>query len=395
MPETLFWILFVIVAYTYWGYAAVIWLLVLGKRIIPGRSSQSPPLPDDLPFVCFFVTAYNEIDFIDQKVENSFNLNYPKEKIQYLWLTDGSNDGTPERLKQFSGLQVEHHPERRGKIHAMNRGMQYVKAPIVIYSDSNTLLAPDTILEMVRQFESKTVGCVAGEKRIVENLQDTAAASGEGFYWKLESFIKRMDAELSSAVGAVGELFAIRTELYEPVEPDTLLDDFIISLRIASKGYRIAYAPKAYAIETASANVKEELKRKTRIAAGGMQTFFRLPDLLNPFRYGWLSFQYFSHKVLRWTLAPFALFLLFLCNLFVVIAHTGWAPLNFYTVFFYLQAFMYFLALIGWLLENHRFQFKFLFIPYYFVIMNYASIRGIIRYLKGQQSVVWEKSKRA
>jgi cellulose synthase/poly-beta-1,6-N-acetylglucosamine synthase-like glycosyltransferase len=204
-----------------------------------------------------------------------------------------------------------------------------------------------------------------------------------------------MDSELNSAVGAVGELFAIRTELFEQVENDTILDDFIISLRIAEKGYRIAYTPNAYAIETASVNVAEELKRKVRIAAGGLQTTFRLKALLNPFKHGILSFQYISHKVLRWTIAPFALFLLPVVNWFVMQENSNPGVTPFYRGFFYLQLFMYALAIMGWLLERKKIRFKLLFVPYYFTAMNYASIRGWLRFLKGKQTVNWEKSKRA
>ena len=395
MLETIFWILFIIVLYTFAGYAVLIWVLVLIKRLFTGKPIRFEIDKKNLPNICLFVTAYNEADFVALKVKNSFKINYPKEKIQYLWMTDGSTDGTPELLKQFPELQVEYQAERRGKIHAMNRGMQFVKAPIVIFSDSNTMLGEDAAMEIVRQFINPTVGCVAGEKRIMEQPQDSAAASGEGLYWKLESFIKTMDSELNSAVGAVGELFAIRTDLYEEVEKNTLLDDFIISLRIAEKGYRIAYTPDAFATETASISVKEELKRKTRIAAGGMQTIFRLPELVNPFRYGWLSFQYFSHKVLRWTIAPFSLFLIFFINFLILLNHQSWTVFNFYPLFFYFQLFLYLTALIGWLFENRHVRLKLVFIPYYFAAMNYASIKGIIRYFRGQQSVVWEKSKRA
>jgi cellulose synthase/poly-beta-1,6-N-acetylglucosamine synthase-like glycosyltransferase len=395
MLELLSWILFLLVFYTFIGYALLLWVLVMIKRWIKGNPVSSKPGEKELPNICLFVTAYNEAGFVRQKVENTFSLNYPKDKIQYLWLTDGSTDGTPELLRKYPQLQVEHQNERRGKIHAMNRGMQFVQAPIVIFSDSNTVLGENAVLEIVRCFEDEKVGCVAGEKRIVENPKDTAAASGESLYWKFESFIKKMDAELSSSVGAAGELFAVRARLFEEVEADTLLDDFIISLRIAEKGYRIAYAPKAFATETASASVREELKRKTRIAAGGMQTIFRLPGLFNPFRHGWLSFQYFSHKVLRWTVAPIAFFLFFIVNFLILLKIGAWSMVNVYVLLFCLQVLLYLVALIGWLFENKKVRMKFFFVPFYFVAMNYASIKGVVRYLRGRQSVVWEKSKRA
>lgn len=390
----LFWILLFIVVYTFVGYAVVLWLLVKLKSLFfPGRKLKYDASYE--PQVCLFVTAFNERDYIKQKVENSFSLNYPKQKIQYVWVTDGSDDGTPDILRSYPGLEVYHQPERRGKMHAMNRGMKFVKAPIVIFSDSNTVLNKSAVREIVKRFSNEKVGCVAGEKRIIEHQAESAAGAGEGLYWRFESCIKKNDSELNSAVGAVGELFAVRTELFEDVETDTLLDDFIISLRIAQKGYKIAYAPEAYAQETASLNVKEELKRKIRIAAGGVQTIVRLKELFNIFKYGVLTWQYFSHKVLRWTLTPIALFALFFVNLGILLQTNNWNPLNFYTLFFYFQSLCYLVALLGWYYANKKTRSKFLFVPYYFVMINYAAVRGMFRYLKGRQSVNWEKSKRA
>ena len=390
----LFWILLFILFYTFIGYSLVLFVLLkLKKLFFPNRFLKTNKNYE--PNVCLFVTAFNEKDYVHQKVENSFSLDYPKEKIQYVWVTDGSDDGTPKLLEKYDRLEVYHLSERRGKMHAMNRGVKFVKAPIIIFSDTNTILGNQSIREIVTKFSNKKTGCVAGEKRIVEKEADSAAGSGEGLYWKFESWIKNMDAELNSAVGAVGELFAIRTELFEDVETDTLLDDFIISLRIAQKGYHIAYTPNAFAEETASLNVKEELKRKIRIAAGGVQTIFRLKGLLNPFKYGLLSWQYFSHKVLRWTIAPISLVLLFFVNLFIVIQQNSWFEFQFYTVFFYIQVLSYLMAVVGWYFENREIRFKLLFVPYYFATINYASIRGIVRYFKGRQSVKWEKSKRA
>ncbi len=392
--EIAFWILLLIVFYTFAGYAILLLVLLPFKKLFSSRNgTEMAQLPEELPRVCMFMAAYNERNYVDAKVANLFELNYPADKIQFLWITDGSDDGTPEILKKYPKMEVHHLPERCGKIHAMNRGMQFVNAPIVIFSDSNTILCKEAIRVIVATFNDRKVGCIAGEKRIANLKADAAAGSGENIYWKFESWIKRMDSEFNTAVGAVGELFAIRTELYTEVENDTILDDFIISLRIAEKGYRIAYTPNAYAIETASVNVSEELKRKVRIAAGGLQTIGRLKELLNPFRFGWLSFQYISHKVFRWTIAPFALFSLLFVNFFLVQSQ-NWT-VDFYSVFFCFQLLMYLLALVGWLLERYKIRFKFLFVPFYFVTMNYASIKGIFRFFKGRQSVNWEKSRRA
>jgi len=387
--------LFLIVFYTFAGYALLLAILLFFKRLFSDRKKYQDIETDDLPRVCMFVTAYNEADYVDMKVKNMMELDYPTEKMQFLWITDGSDDGTPDILAKYPRMEVHHLPERKGKINAMNRGMQFVSAPFVIFSDSNTTLCRDAVKIIVNTFNDPKVGCIAGEKRVMSQETDNAAGSGENLYWKFESWVKRMDSDLNSTVGAVGELFAIRTNLFEKVENDTILDDFIISLRIAEKGFRIAYTPDAYAMETASINVAEELKRKVRIAAGGLQTIVRLKKLLNPFRHGLLTFQYISHKVLRWTIAPIALFLLPVINLFILLEESPVNNLQFYLYFLYFQTFMYILALLGWMLERRKIRFKLLFVPFYFTAINYASIRGWGRFLKGKQSVNWEKAKRA
>lgn len=393
--EIAFWILLFVVLYTYVGYAVLLAFLLALKKLFGRAKIQNRAATGDLPRVCLFTTAYNERNFVDGKVKNLQALNYPKNKIQYLWITDGSDDGTPEILGKYPEMEVLHLPERRGKIHAMNRGMPFVDAPIVIFSDSNTLLSRDAVQVIVDAFNDPETGCVAGEKRIADLLTDDAAGAGENLYWKFESWIKRTESELNSCVGAAGELFAIRTELFDPVENDSILDDFIISMRIALKGYRIAYTPRAYAIETASESVPEELKRKVRIAAGGLQTIPRLKRLLNPFHQGLLSFQYISHKVLRWTIAPIALFALFPINLLLFLKNFQNNSFGFFGLFFGLQAFMYLLAFPGWLFERKKLRLKALFVPYYFIAINYASLRGWVRFLRGKQTVNWEKSKRA
>ncbi len=393
MLKFIFWICFFIVGYTFLGYTIILWILVSLKKIFSKNSISTKEA--ELPSVCLFVPAYNEIDYIDDKVKNLFELDYPKDKIQYLWISDGSDDGTYEKLLSYPDLQVIQLPERKGKINAINQGMKYVENQIVIFSDCNAFLSKESINEIVHKFRNSKVGCVAGEKRIVRDDDSNAASFGENIYWQYESFMKKMDAELNTVIGADGGLFAIRKELFEEVESDTIIDDFVISLRIVQKGYKIAYAPKAYVAETASANVQEELKRKIRIAAGGLQFLFRLPALLNPFKYGWLSFQYFSHKVLRWIFAPFALLGLFIVNLLIFIYEGTPRELSFFLTFLILQLTMYLLAVLGGIFHAKKVKPRALFAPYYFVVMNYASIAGIFRFIKGKQKVTWEKSVRA
>jgi cellulose synthase/poly-beta-1,6-N-acetylglucosamine synthase-like glycosyltransferase len=388
-----FWILLFIIVYTYVGYGILLFAIIKIRRFFKiGKKVEIDPTYE--PEVTLFIAAYNEKDYVAAKMKNTLSLEYPKEKINIIWVTDGSDDGTPDLLQGYPNTIVHHLDARNGKIGAMNRGMEFVKTPIVIFSDANTNLGKESIRRIVNLFGNPKVGCVSGEKRIIDKESDVASGAGEGMYWKYESALKKWDAELYSVVGAAGELFAIRTKLYRHVEKDTLLDDFMISLRVAQDGYTIQYDPEAYAIETASTNVKEELKRKIRISAGGIQSIVRLRSLLNIFKYGTLSFQYISHRVLRWSLTPLCLVLL-IPVLTILAANDGFLSFSLYAIIFWLQLLFYAAALLGWFLENRETSVKILFIPYYFFIMNLSVVLGFFRYMKNSQSVNWERSKRA
>ena len=387
--KTLFWIFLLIIAYAYLVYTILLLILALIRRLVIRSQTYSE---DYEPEVTLFIPAYNEIECIDQKINNSFQLDYPPDKIRFLWVTDGSDDGSPELLQKYHNVEVLHQDKRLGKINAMNRGMKYVKTPIVIFSDANTDLNKEAVREIVRLFSNNKVGCVAGEKRIYVDEKEKAVGAGEGLYWLYESFIKKIESSLGSALGAVGELFAIRRELYKEVEEDTILDDFIISMRVAKEGNMIKYAPDAYASERASLSIKEELKRKIRIASGGFQALKRIPGLLNIFKYGLLSLQFFSHKVLRWTLVPFSFIIVFITNLLIILLQP--VPEHLYMIFLTIQIVFYLTALLGSVLKDYKIRLKFLFIPYYLFVMNYSIILGMIRFFTRKQTAIWEKAKR-
>jgi biofilm PGA synthesis N-glycosyltransferase PgaC len=250
------------------------------------------------------------------------------------------------------------------------------------------LLNQQAINAIVRHFAAADVGAVAGEKKIISG-QD-AEGAGEGLYWKYESLLKKWDAALYSVMGAAGELFAIRTALYESVPADTILDDFTISFGVNKKGYKVAYAPDAYARETPSSSLQEEYKRKIRISAGGFQAMARLSALFNFFRYPKITWQYVSHRVFRWTVAPLCLLLLLLTNISLCIA----APVSVYPYALILQVIFYILAFIGYLMAKHQQKSKYFYVPFYFVFMNVAVFHGFIRHLQKKQSAVWERSQR-
>ncbi|GAB2587926.1 glycosyltransferase family 2 protein [Spirosoma areae] len=397
-----FFLLAFLVFYTYIGYGLVAWLLVTfqqRRQVAPAGRVGLAATPD----VTIIVPAYNEREYLPQKLQNCLAQDYPARHLHLLFVIEGSTDGSADYLAQqqqtVPNLTVISGTQRLGKIAAMNRAMQQVLTPITIFTDANTQLNAEAVSRIVKRFEVDTVGAVTGEKRIQVDGQEAAAGSGEGLYWQYESFLKKLDAQLHTIVGAAGELFAIRTALYETVEADTLLDDFIISLRIAGRGYRVDYAPDAYALERPSHSVAEERKRKVRIATGGFQAINRLGYLLNIFRYGWLSFQYVSHRVLRWAVTPFCLPLLFVLNGILLTQPYGQAT-DFLTAPFWWsmlvgQLAFYGMASLGYVLENRQTRFKLTFVPFYFVFMNWCVLAGFARFCTGNLSGVWEKSRRA
>ncbi len=381
----IFWTGTALVLYTYLGYGLVVYILakLRGRRPPPAVGSFEPD-------VTMVIAAYNEEHFIAEKIRNTLALSYPSGKFKVVVVTDGSSDTTPQIVRQFPSVTLYHQDERKGKIHAVNRVMKFIDSPIVVFSDANTFLNPDALQLMIRHFSDEKVGGVAGEKRIMVNKAESAAGSGEGLYWKYESFLKRKDSELYSVVGAAGELFAVRRSVYEDPAENMLIEDFYLSLRIAMKGYRFVYEPGACAMESATLSVAEEWKRKIRISAGGFQAMAKLGSLLNPIRYGILSFQYISHRVLRWTLAPLALPLIFISN--VVLLSTG---ATLFKIAFACQVGFYLLAWAGWSLQDRKVSIKGFFVPYYFSVMNLSVYVGLVRYLRGRQSILWEKAARA
>ncbi len=386
--EILFWILVGLVFYTYIGYGILLFFLVKIKSIFSKEKNYDSGY---FPEVTLVIPAYNEEDYIVDKAKNSLALTYPKEKLKILFITDGSTDGTYNLLKNIPEIEVTHEDRRGGKSAAENRAMTLVDTPIVVFCDANTHLNIDCIQHLVKHYQNPAVGAVAGEKKVISVGEESASGAGEGLYWKYESTLKKWDAELYSVVGAAGELISFRSSLVDDLEENTILDDFVQSLRICKKGFRVMYEPQAFATETASQNVKEELKRKVRISAGGWQAMARLTSLFNFFKHPVLTFQYVSHRVLRWSLAAFSLPLIFLLNLAI------WLHLSseFYGFLLAGQILFYGMAMLGWWMERRGKRSKLLFIPYYFSMMNFAVFAGFLRWLKGDQKSTWEKAKRA
>lgn len=387
--EILFWVCTGIVFYSFLGYGLLLLIWAGIKQLF--RPAASVPAEEFEPAVTLVIPCYNEAAVLDEKIANCRSLQYPAGKLTLIFITDGSTDQSVTIIEKYPEILLLHLPERKGKTAAENRAMTFVHTPIVIFSDANAILNPEAIRQMVIHFADERTGCVAGEKKIAVQRTANAGTAGEGIYWRYESWLKKLDSQCNSAVGAAGELVAFRTALYRPLPEDTILDDFMQSMQIAAAGYRIAYEPKASATEKASANVQEELKRKIRIATGSWQAMKRLRSILHWQKTPALCFQYFSHRILRWAVTPFLLIVLLLLNLFL------WIEGNrLYELLFYLQVCFYLAAWMGYLLRNRKLSQQWIFVPYYFCVMHYAVLAGWIQY-KTQRNPngIWEKARRS
>lgn len=365
----------------------MVWVLLKLKK----KNRETDDNNSFEPFVTLIVATYNEENVIEKKILDCLQLNYPQNKLKIIFVADGSTDNTVEIIKTYPFIELLYESERRGKVAAINRAMQTVVTDFVIFCDANTYLNGDSIREIVKHYKDEKVGAVAGEKKILDiGKNKNAAGAGEGLYWKYESFLKQLDSDFYSVVGAAGELFSIRTKLYEHVNNNILLDDFIISMKICMKGYKVMYEPKAYAQEAPSLTMRDEQKRKIRISAGGFQSVILLKPLLNFFKYGRLSFLYISHRVLRWILCPLLLPLIFFINLYLVYLYSS--PL--YMLILVIQGTLYLLAFAGWLFYIKNLKINIFYVPYYFVFMNFSLYIGFKKFLNNKQSVLWDKAKR-
>ena len=384
-----FWLyLFIIsctaVFYNYAGYAIIVYLI---NRLRKKKASFDPTF---YPTVSFIVAAYNEEDCIEKKILNSLKQDYPRDRIEFIFITDGSTDRSMDIIRRFSDIRLEHEDQRRGKTAALNRVVSEARNEILIFSDANTFLNEEATRNITRHYRNPNVGGVAGEKKVIAlNNNEDEVGAGEGLYWKYESALKKIDSDFHSVVGAAGELFSLRRDLYEHVSDTVILDDFIISMGVVLKGYSVRYEPDAYAMELPSFSIKDEQKRKVRIAAGGFQALVMLKRAFYFWKYPRVSFLYVSHRVLRWTLSPLCLVLALISNGFLLFSN-----MVFFKVSFAAQALFYVMAFLGSRQPANAKGPKPFRLAYYFVFMNLSVIMGFVRFLKGKQSSAWEKARR-
>jgi len=372
----LFWFSLATLIYIYVGYPLLVGLLAktFGKEPLRGPIT---------PTVSLLIPAYNEAACIEAKLQNSLALDYPKSKCEIVVASDGSTDRTNEIVERFAshGVRLVSLDRNIGKAAMLSRVVPILTGDIVVFSDASGELDRFALQRIVENFADKSVGCVSGLYRTKKG--DDLRSEGEGLYWKYETYIKEQEARLHSILGAHGAFYAIRKELFEPLDADDINDDYIIPMRIIRRGFRAVYDPTAFVWETESASVAGEFSRRRRIAAGNVQQVLKLWYMLSPV-YGWVAFSFFSHKILR-TVAPFFLIALFIASFWLS------APSS--IVMISLQGLFYMSAVLGYLFQRRGTRVKWLSPSLYFCMGNLAMLEGLFKYCFSTREKMWERSR--
>ncbi|MDZ7265860.1 MAG: glycosyltransferase family 2 protein [candidate division KSB1 bacterium] len=373
----IFWLCVSLILWVYAGYPLLLWVK---SRLLPAapvaRCEIEPP-------VTLLISAYNEAAVIRRKLENSLALDYPPDKLEIIVISDCSDDGTDDIVRTYAGRGVRllRMPARGGKTAGLNAALPTARGEIVIFSDANAMYDPATVRRMVRNFADARVGCVTGESRYHVSGASQSSES-ENLYWRYELALKKMESAAGSLVGGDGAIYAIRKSLFKPMQPSDL-SDFVNPLQITAQGYRNVYEPEAVSYEDAGDTFAKEFQRKVRIVNRAWRGLWRVAVVLNPLRYGFFALQVVSHKLLRW-LVPVFMAGALLSNAFLLTR----SP--FYLLTGIGQALFYLLALLGWRQAHRRALPRAVYVPYYFCLVNYASLLGILTYYRGQSFTMWQ-----
>jgi cellulose synthase/poly-beta-1,6-N-acetylglucosamine synthase-like glycosyltransferase len=381
--EAFFWTLLAIPVYVYVGYP----LLLLFLRALTARRSTSPGAAAGEPTITLVISAFNEEEVIAEKLSNSFQVSYPREKLQILVVSDASDDRTDEIVASFrtQGVELLRMGSRSGKTLGLNEAVQAARGDIVVFSDANAMYAPDALRLLARGFDDAAVGAVVGESTYLPAVVESER--NEGLYWRYETAIKQLESDVSSVVGGDGAIYAIRRSLYVPMAADAL-SDFLNPLQIVMAGHRCSYESSARSYERAADNFDKEFRRKVRIVNRAWRATMKAASLLNPLRHGLFAIQLISHKLLRW-LVPFFMIGSFALN--AVLAPRGGT----YLLLFCLQVAFYLLALAGYAMRRRAALPSVFSVPYYFCLANLASLCGIIDAYRGKTYTTWSTPRTA
>ena len=377
--EIIFWMSAFLILYTYAVYP-----LMLAVFFRPKDKDYRPQAENPEPsMVTILVCAHNEEKVIRERIDNLLSLDYPKEKTEIVIASDGSCDDTDNIVKEYkdAGVRLLSFSDRAGKVNTINRSLSDLNGDIIVLTDANTIFERDAVSRLIEKFKYKDIGCVVGEL----HFRDEGIGRLEGIYWRFEQFLKKTEGARGSLLGANGGIYAFRKELFINLPNDTIVEDFVLPMKILEKGHKVYYEPLAIAYEDAAQKLVQEFERRVRIGAGDYQALVYTWKILNPLR-GFTAFAYFSHKVVRW-FVPFFIISLFFTNLFLV-NHF------FYRMVFMSQIIFYITAGLGNVLHRIDFKCKYIELPYYFVSMNTALLIGFFRFCLGRQSVKWIRTQR-
>jgi cellulose synthase/poly-beta-1,6-N-acetylglucosamine synthase-like glycosyltransferase len=374
--EMLFWISASVLVYAYAGYPLLIGLLSRVARRRPTRVSS------ELPNVSLLISAYNEARVIEEKLVNALALDYPKDRLEIVVVSDCSDDATDEIVQRFASERVRlvRQNARLGKSAGLNLAVPQTSGDVLVFSDANAMYRPDAIRQLVKHFGDAKVGYVVGNARYLDKGSETQAAESEGLYWKLETWLKKKESSFYSVVGGDGALYSIRRELYTPLRPADI-NDFLNPLQIIGRGFLGIFEPAAVCYEEAAGTFSKEFRRRVRIISRSLQAVWSAPGALNPLRHTRHWILLVSHKLLRW-FAPFLMLAMLLSSALL------W-NLPVYRAATLVQLAFYALALLGGLLQERGKNFRALSVPFYFSLLNLASLVACFKWITGDLSGTW------
>ncbi len=369
----LFWGAFGLILYTYIGFPVLVALrgLIAPRRVKCGG---------DTPNVSIIIAAYNEAEVITNKLDNLLKLDYPRQQLEIIVASDGSDDGTNELVLRFKAPEVRLLAlPRQGKNLTVNAAVASAKGDILVFSDADSMLAPDALRHLVAPFADPEVGGVGGDYRHANNGVE---AAGERAYWNYDRILKEMQSRAGSVTSVSGALYAIRRSLHTPL-PSGVTDDFYTAAQVVAAHYRMILELRARAFGPVAESPQAEFNRKVRIIARGLRGVWLSRRLLNPFKYGFFSLQLLSHKVLRRVMVLPLILLFFAAP---ALWQLGWI----YQLATLGQLLLHGMAAIGfWLYKSGMRQPRLLRLPFFFDMVNAAALSAIVRVLKGERRDIW------
>ena len=382
--ELLFWLCSLAVVFTYALYRPFLAFLVkFGKYRNPASGYDAS---DDLPSVTLVISAYNEAQVIKEKLLNAVATKYPKDKYRVVVISDASDDGTDNIVTELSAnhpqISLHRQEQRLGKTAGINAAIEHIDTEIVVFSDANAMYRPDALLELVRPFKDKTVGFVVGAA--LYNADDNFANESESGYWDEELKIKELESKYCSVVGGDGAIYAIRRDLYEPLQVDDI-NDFANPLQIVAAGYRGIFTPKAICTEDSAEDFQKEYKRKRRIVNRSYRAFSRYWHRFSWSEHRRFLFLLIAHKVLRW-FSGYLILISLLCAVLLSMKGVGWI----YSLATAAIVTSMLLALIGRHMSRRPNCPKPIYFLYYFYLVNLGAMQGIVDNFRGQKHVTWD-----